>query len=205
MRSAQRQTQQVARAPALFLLALLAACAAGCQSVTVTPGQTPPGELRRIAFMPLDDSAAWRNVADYLFVGHTGARGASALLTRALGTAFAARGFDTVPDDDVRRRLWELKITPEAAARGDEALLQNVGQALKADLLVTGTITACKRSWVLFFPWSTVEFRIQALPPARGAPAWEAAAKSTRLWKDERDLFAALAERIAAETAGAAR
>ena len=156
-----------------------------------------------MAFMPLDDSGAWRGVADYLFVGRTGARGGAPLLTRALAAAFAARGSQVVPDDEVRRKLWEMKVTPEDAAKADEALLRRMGDALKVDTVVTGRILACKRSWVLFFPWSTVEFRVTAASPAGGPPLWEAAANSTRLWKDERDLFAALAARIAAEVAAA--
>lgn len=182
---------------ALMALLLVATCAPGCRSVTVTPGAAPQGEKRRIAVMPMDDSAAWRGVADYLFVGHTGARGGSELLGRALGAAFAARGFDVVPPDDVKRGLWEMKIETVAAARADDALLRSVGERLKVDALVTGRLTVCKRSWVLFFPWSSVEFSLRTVDPSGSAPLWEASAKATRLWNDERELFADLAARIA--------
>lgn len=191
-------SHRVSPCVAVFLaLLLVLTCAPGCRSVSVTPGAASQGEKRRVAVMPMDDSAAWRGVADYLFVGHTGARGGSELLGRALGTALAAQGFDVVPPDDVKRGLWEMKVDPGAAARADDALLRGVGERLKADALVTGRLTVCKRSWVLFCPWSSVEFSLRTIDPSGGALLWEASAKATRLWHDERALFADLSTRIA--------
>lgn len=201
MQSAECRAQVAERgtrlAPSLFALLVVLALAAGCRSVSVTPGDAPQKGPGRIAFMPIDDSGAWRGVSDYLFTGSTGARGGSAALSRALGAAFAAQGWTVVADEDVRRKLWEMQVSPEEACRADDALLRKVGAGLQADALVTGHLAVCKRTWVLFFPWASVEFTLRAFDAASGKTLWTASAKVTRVWKHERDVFQDAAKEIA--------
>jgi len=182
------------RGTAALILAL--ALVSGCRSVEVIPG-AGAATAGRMVFMPMDESAAWRGVADYLFVGSTGARGGSAVLTRALGGAFAGRGAEVIPDEEVRRFLWEAKITPEAAARGENDAARRAAEGLRAEVVVTGRITVCRRSWVLFFPWARVEFSLRAAD-RQGRTLWEATASKTRVWQDERAVLSDLAGQIAA-------
>ena len=69
----------------------------------------------------------------------------------------------------------------------------------QADALVTGRLTVCKRTWILFCPWSSVEFALRAFDVAEGKTRWTASAKGTRVWKNERDLFQDAAKEIAAK------